>query len=905
MNTTISKFLKKYYVDGVIHTHVSLINPKGKFQFNREAFENFWDIYCSMIKDDDDNNIIVGIAEKATPHLPVLCDIDIKVEDTFELEGREHIYTEDNLISVIQIYQSVLREIVEDCTDDNLLCVVLEKPIYIKSEKDIKYIKNGFHLHFPNCFLSKVEQEVHVIPRVQDVLREMNTFANLGFEDSGSLVDKSCCKVPWLLYGSRKREDMLPYKVTKVIDSSGNELELEDAFKYYNIFDHKENLINIKGRVKEYLPRILSIIPSGRTINEIKHGIISPIKEKNRKEKNLKNNVKTSVTENLKIAKKLIPLLSQFRVDDYNEWMTIGWILYNIGDSCLEAFDLWNEFSSRSDKYDENRCIYEWERMVKKDFTLGTLKYFAQNDNPELYQEFKNEQSQEYIRASLDGSHNDIAKLLFTEYGTEFVCASIVNKSWFQFKDHHWREIEDGVFLRKLISGEILDKYVKEGGNLFAKAANSDKAEEKIHQIRIAQLQKLITNLKTSTFKACVMREACDVFYNENFKSKLDMNPYLIGFKNGVYDLKYNEFRVGRPEDYISKHMPINYVNFNKTDDRVIAVYDFLEKVFPDSSVRQYFMDQTSDVFVGGNHQKVGIFWTGEGDNGKSVTQTIMEKMLGEYAIKISTTLITSKKTNIGNANPELARSGGGVRWAVLEEPDPDEEINSGIFKSLTGNDSYWARDLFEKGKSTKEISPLYKLVFICNKLSKFRGGSADKAIWNRVRVIPFEATFVRPGEPCPETHEEQLFQKKFPMDTEFSKKIPSLLEPFAWVLLEHRKNLTIRIEPEKVRMATAMYRKQNDIYRQFIEECIIQSEHYLSLTEINAQFKEWFKEGFPGNTVPIKNELKDYFSKLWGEPETGLKWHGYRIRTIQDDIDEGKAVKLTEDDFVIYEDEE
>jgi hypothetical protein len=237
MNTTISKFLKKYYVDGVIHTHVSLINPKGKFQFNREAFENFWDIYCGMIKNDDDNNIIVGIAEKATPHLPVLCDIDIKVEDTFDLEDREHIYTEENLINVIQIYQSVLREIVEDCTDDNLLCVVLEKPIYIKSEKDIKYIKNGFHLHFPNCFLSKVDQEVHVIPRVQDSLREMKIFENLGFEDSGALVDKSCCKVPWLLYGSRKREDMLPYKVTKVIDSSGNELELEDAFKYYNIFD--------------------------------------------------------------------------------------------------------------------------------------------------------------------------------------------------------------------------------------------------------------------------------------------------------------------------------------------------------------------------------------------------------------------------------------------------------------------------------------------------------------------------------------------------------------------------------------------------------------------------------------------------------------------------------------------
>jgi hypothetical protein len=112
----------------------------------------------------------------------------------------------------------------------------------------------------------------------------MKVFKNLGFEDSGSLVDKGCCKVQWLIYGSRKSEDMLPYKLTKVFNSSGNEVELEEAFKYYSLFDIKENLINIKGNVKKYLPRILSIIPYGRTCNELKSSIDSPlIKQKTEK----------------------------------------------------------------------------------------------------------------------------------------------------------------------------------------------------------------------------------------------------------------------------------------------------------------------------------------------------------------------------------------------------------------------------------------------------------------------------------------------------------------------------------------------------------------------------------------------------------------------------------------------
>jgi phage/plasmid-associated DNA primase len=274
--------------------------------------------------------------------------------------------------------------------------------------------------------------------------------------------------------------------------------------------------------------------------------------------------------------------------------------------------------------------------------------------------------------------------------------------------------------------------------------------------------------------------------------------------------------------------------------------------------------------------------------------------MLGPLAIKFSTTLITGKKTANGAANPELARAGGGVRWAILEEPDGDEEINIGYLKSLSGNDSYFARDLFEKGKQTKEMTPMFKLTFICNKLPALR--HSDKATWNRIRVIPFESTFVRPGEPCPESYEEQLKEKRFPMDTEFSKKIPSLLEPFAWILLEHRKNMKVRVEPEKVRIATETYRKQNDSYRQFVDECIMNAPNsYLSLIEIYQQFKDWFKEGFPGQSLPVKNQVKEYFTKLWGEPDN-LKWKGYKIKTIDDEIQTGVALVLDDGDLVDYE---
>jgi phage/plasmid-associated DNA primase len=117
---------------------------------------------------------------------------------------------------------------------------------------------------------------------------------------------------------------------------------------------------------------------------------------------------------------------------------------------------------------------------------------------------------------------------------------------------------------------------------------------------------------------------------------------------------------------------------------------------------------------------------------------------------------------------------------------------------------------------------------------------------------------------------------------------------------LEHRKKIQGkgRIEPEKVRMATEMYRKQNDIYRQFVDECIIESDCYINILQLYTSFRDWFKLGFPGHQLPVKNEVQEYFTKLWGCFLPGKKWQGHRIRTIQDDIKEGNPIKLTEDDL-------
>ncbi len=894
MDKRLQTILKKYKSEQLYQTHVSLFGPKGKYCINRQDIDKFLDIYSQVIADSSN---LAGVAEKPQPYIPVLVDVDIKRKLEDDETEASPIYTLTHVKRLIELYQEVLRKILEDLQPEHLYCILLQKKPYLDIKNGDSYTKHGFHLHFPYVFMNRLEQENHLISRIKDLVAKAKIFEDLGFSDSASLIDTSYCKVPWLMYGGRKAADKDPYLVTKMYNDQCQEISLDQGLKEYKIFDKDERQIEMKKEVVFYLPRILSIVPYGREICQLKAGLAHPTGNARLKKKKKKTREEVrdiNFQENKDMIRKLVNMLGIHRAEDRNEWMRIGWVLYNIGNGCDEARDIWCDFSSRcGEKYDEDECHTQWDRMVKKDMSIGTLRHFASVDNPELYNELRCEQVKKYIHQSLNGSHNDIARALYELYGTQFVCASMRHNIWYQFTNHHWHEIEEGVYLSRKISGEILDHYTSLSQELFTKLGSAaDAGEKAMFEQRIKALMKIVNNLKSSPYKRNVMRECKEVFYDGDFMRKLNKNPYLIGFRNGVYDTRTHSFREGSPEDYISLQMAVEYKRFEDDSIELNRIKDFITKVFPDKSVREYFIDTSSDVFVGGNHSKIVQVWSGEGDNAKSITQILFEKMLGQYSVKLPTALIVGKRTQSSAACPELVRAGNGVRFAVLQEPDQKDVINIGILKELSGNDTFFARGLFKEGG---EITPMFKLVLICNEPPQLPYG--DKAVWNRIRLIPFESTFC---DDAPDTFDEQMQEKRFPKDRSFQDKIPGMVEAFAYYLLEHRKHMKRKPEPPKVKMATESYRKKNDIYRQFIEEVTIDDESKsLSLLEMYGAFKDWFKESLPGHHIPVKNDVQIYFTKAWGEPGRGVKWKGKRLRTIQDDVEAGEAIVFEDEDFV------
>ena len=97
------------------------------------------------------------------------------------------------------------------------------------------------------------------------------------------------------------------------------------------------------------------------------------------------------------------------------------------------------------------------------------------------------------------------------------------------------------------------------------------------------------------------MREARELFYNQEFLDKLDQNPYSICFNNYVVDFKNKTHRRGQADDYISKCTNIEYIKLNKNKhrDTIDDIELFMKQLFPDDKLRRYMWDHLASVLIG------------------------------------------------------------------------------------------------------------------------------------------------------------------------------------------------------------------------------------------------------------------------------------------------------------------
>ena len=789
---------------------------------------------------------------------PILIDIDFNYID----ETNTRRYKRKDIKTVIAVYNKFIKKYLK-VYDDKMLSFVFEKPN--PTHKGENKYKDGWHIMYP---------EICTTPELQYVLRnnviqyfkKKNFFSNLNSTDKlEKIFDKAVIiDNNWLLYGSSK-PDNKPYELTMIYNSNN---EREKINRYLN----------------KYLPSLLSIRKFDKedlTEYNISQELILEEYKKlgiEKKKQRIKKKIIRGNPDDIRKAEKLVEILSDERADDYNQWIELGFCLHNIDDSLLEE---WINFSMKNDKFKLGECQKKWANFRNDGYGLGlgSLYRWAKEDNPDEFRDFEIDELKSYIEASSTGSSYDVARVIYEKYQYVYACADIKNNLWYEFKGHKWIEINQGYTLFKRMNEEIVNDYLEKAEDLMreTRGKRGDQKDDKIKQYQ--QLANVAVKLRTMPFKEQVMKEAKALFYDPNFINNLNENRYLIGFNNGVFDLKKNQFRDGRPEDYITMSTNNDYIEYDEDDEIVKSVYKLFKDIQPKEEMFNYILDLLTSCLQGHVPDEKFHLWTGNGSNGKSLIINLFELGLGDYASTMSTSLITSKRPPSNAATPEMAKMKG-VRFAVFNEPEATDRIYVGNMKLYTGGDKIQARPLY---KPPIEYYPQFKMLLACNKLPKIP--ASDGGTWRRLRVVPFDSKFVdnpkRPNE------------KK--IDRTLKNKLPEWKEGLMSILIHRFPNYLKHglIEPESVLKYTRQYQENSDIYLEFINEFIVitnNDDDELDEGDAYDEFKNWHREAHSDKRMPSKGDFKlGLKEKL---PDKYYIECGYIINARIRDIDERRKEK-------------
>ena len=843
----LQSFINKHKVEkGCEHTHTYLGGIPFSFYVPTDQNKLFFKLYEDSFRKNQEN---LYITEKNRHIGPIVIDLDLRynVEDP-----QQRTYSAEDINQFVSTYITVLNKYFTLKETDYIF--IQEKKQPSVNTKGAGNQKDGIHIVIPSI-VTRASVKYMIRDEVIKICNEKTDIIFAGvlnkFKD---IIDEAVIeRNSWYMYGSKKRNSE-PYLVTKIFDRDCDEVEIGlDDHELISLFSirnkNKERALNtdIMSKVKEF--------ENAKEEEKVKARMKKKILTNT-------NNNNITVCENIESVKKLVNLLDVNRADNYEDWIRLGWCLRNI-DYRLDT--VWEDFSSKSSKYKTGECLRIWNKMKTGGLTIGTLRMWAKHDNPDNYTEFIKNDLSDLLYQSRSKTHHDIAKVVHHMFQHSFVCSSAKGRYWYEFKNHRWIPVDQGISLRMKLSDEVWKVYKTEADkfNRMSMNATNPADQDNFHETVKVYLD-ICTKLRTTTFKENVMKECAELFYLDRFEEKLDSDPSLICFENGVYEIEDHSFRDGRPEDYLSFCTGINYITYDPDSEAIASINSYLEQVLVKKAVREYVLKLFATFLSGNIKEQKFYIWTGSGSNSKSKLVELFEKSFGDYCCKFPITLLTQKRVASNAANTELARSKG-KRFACLQEPSDDEKINIGLMKELSGGDKIMARALY---KEPIEFSPQFKMLLLCNHLPFVP--SDDGGTWRRIRVVEFTSKFV----------EEPVESNEFPIDYNLSEKMDTWNEAFMSLILHYYKLYEKEgiSEPYDVLKCTQEYKMSNDHMSAFISNKIEKKDGaFVSIEDIHSELRIWIKE----DNIPIKlmskPDLEKYLSRNLSKISTMDKVRGFK----------------------------
>jgi putative DNA primase/helicase len=301
-----------------------------------------------------------------------------------------------------------------------------------------------------------------------------------------------------------------------------------------------------------------------------------------------------------------------------------------------------------------------------------------------------------------------------------------------------------------------------------------------------------------------------------------DADPYLLGVRNGVVDLRTGRVLPPDPTRLISRVCRVECAPPGSVPRRWRRA--LLEIMRGRRAMVRYLQRLFGYCLLGARPVHLVVFLFGGGGNGKSTIVETLVWLLGDYAAAAAMETFEQAR---GERHPtELARLAG-VRVVTASENSHARKLNVELLKRLTGGDTIAARfmraDFFE-------FRPQFVPLLIGN--HKPRLPAVDDGIARRLHFVPFDVRFDVPDGGLTDA-----------LRGEGAAILRWLVDG---ALAFQRDGLR---PPEEVLAATRRYLEQQDLVGQWLEErCISHAEALTPLKALQADYADWARTlGAPG----------------------------------------------------------
>lgn len=357
--------------------------------------------------------------------------------------------------------------------------------------------------------------------------------------------------------------------------------------------------------------------------------------------------------------------------------------------------------------------------------------------------------------------------------------------------------------IQKCMSVGIDPAIVKAGGKKAAQALGGEQAEAyEEYQNALAFYAFVMKRRDYRYIKSC-MEAAKPMLYIEY--DQLDKDPFLMNTPEGTYDLRLGSEgkREHRADDYLMKVTAVEPGDKGKE----LWMQTLNDIFLGDKELIQYVQEVVGLAAVGRVFVEALIIAYGEGRNGKSTFWNTICRVLGLYGGSMAADVLTAGcRRNVAPEKAELK----GKRLIIAAELEEGMRLNTSIVKQLCSTDAIRGE---KKYKDPADFVPSHQLVLYTNHLPKV--GASDAGIWRRLIVIPFHAVF------------EEGDDKKDFAEQLYVEAGPAILQ---WIMEGAKRAIEKDYQlkrPKCVQDAIEKYRKDNDWFGNFLDECCEVDESY------------------------------------------------------------------------------